>query len=75
MATAATELAVGILFGLYQCRHGDSGTLLEYSPDYPAERAADLVDRWAKLPVNLPHTEVLDLLTEWDGVVAGQGGA
>ncbi|MGH3751661.1 MAG: hypothetical protein ACRDRP_03020 [Pseudonocardiaceae bacterium] len=75
MATAATELAVGILLGLYECRDGGSETLLEYSPDYPAERSADVVDRCAKLDVNLPRTELLDLLTEWDGIVVGRGGA
>ncbi|HKS44452.1 MAG TPA: hypothetical protein VJT49_04925 [Amycolatopsis sp.] len=75
MATAATELAAGILLGLYECRDGGGETLLEYSPDYPAERAADVVDRCAKLHVNLPRAEVLDLLTEWDGIVAGRAGA
>ncbi|MGH3974197.1 MAG: hypothetical protein ACRDS9_12860, partial [Pseudonocardiaceae bacterium] len=32
MRTAAIELAVGILLGLYECRDGGSETLLEYSP-------------------------------------------
>ncbi len=75
MATAATELAVGILLGLYECRDGGSETLLEHSPDYPAKRAADVADRCAKLDVNLSRTELLDLLTEWDGIVVGRGGA
>lgn len=70
MTMAATELAVGVLLGLYQCRNASGETLLEYSPDYPAERAADLVHRCVKLHVNLPHAELLDLLAEWDGVVA-----
>lgn len=32
MTSAATELAVGILLGLYECRDGGSETLLEHSP-------------------------------------------
>jgi hypothetical protein len=75
MATAATELAVGILLGLYQCRDEGSETLLEYAPDYPAERAADVLDRCAKLRISLPRKELLDLLTEWDGIVARAVGA
>jgi hypothetical protein len=70
MTTAATELAVGTLLGLYQCRHCDSETLLEYSPDYAAERAMDLMNRCAKLHLELPRTELLDLLTEWDAILA-----
>jgi hypothetical protein len=74
MATAATELAVGILLGLYQCRDEESETLLEYSPDYPAERAADVLDRCAKLHISLPWNELLDLLAEWDGILARADG-
>lgn len=51
------------------CRDAGSETLLEHSPDYPSERAADVLDRCAKLGVDLPHAELLDLLTEWDGLV------
>ncbi len=40
MRSAAVELATGILLGLYICRHGNSETLLEYCPDYAAERAS-----------------------------------
>lgn len=69
MATAA-ELAVGILLGLYECSDAGSETLLEYSPDYPAERAADVVERCAKLGVNLPHAELADLMPEWDRIVS-----
>lgn len=65
MRTAAVELAVGILLGLYECRDGGSGTLLEYSPDYAAERAADVVDQCAKLGIELPSAELLDLVPEW----------
>jgi hypothetical protein len=70
MTTSAAELAVGILLGLYNCRHGDSETLLEYAPDYPAERAANVVDRCARLGVDLPHPELVDLLPEWDGIAS-----
>lgn len=70
MAAAATELAMGVLLGLYRCRHAASETVLEYAPDYPAERAADLVDRCTKLHVDLPHDELVDLLTEWDAIIA-----
>jgi hypothetical protein len=38
--------AAGILLGLYNCRHGNSETLLEYSPDYAAERASGVVSDW-----------------------------
>lgn len=69
MATAAAELAVGILLGLYECRDGSGETLLEYSPDYADERAANVVDRCAKLGIGLPHAELLDLLPDWDGIV------
>jgi hypothetical protein len=74
MAAAATELAVGVLLGLYRCRHAGSETVLEYAPDYPAGRAADLVDRCTKLHVGLPRDELVDLLTEWDAIIAEQGG-
>jgi hypothetical protein len=69
MTTAATELAVGILLGLYECRHGDSETLLEHSPDYAAERAPHVVDQCAKLGIDLPHDGLLGLMPEWDGLV------
>lgn len=70
MNTAAVELAVGILLGLYECRDEQSDTLLEYSPDYAVERAKDVVDRCAKLGVELPNMELLDLLPEWDAILA-----
>jgi hypothetical protein len=65
MGSAAAELAVGIPLGLYDCRHGNSETLLEYSPDYAAERASDVVDRCAKLGVELPGTELRALMPGW----------
>lgn len=34
MGSAATEVAAGILLGLYNCREGGSESLLEYAPDY-----------------------------------------
>jgi hypothetical protein len=69
MTSAATELAVGILLGLYECRDGGSETLLEHSPDFAVERAAHVTAQCAKLRVALPREELLDLLPEWDGIV------
>ncbi|GAB3460545.1 hypothetical protein [Actinophytocola sediminis] len=69
IATAAAELAMGILVGLYECRDGGSETLLEYCPDYAAERAESVVDRCARLGIDLPRAELLDLLPEWDGIL------
>jgi hypothetical protein len=65
MTAAAVELAVGILCGLYACREARSESLLEYSPDYPVERAGDVVDRCAKLGVELPVDDLLNLVPEW----------
>lgn len=70
MTTAAIELAVGVLLGLYECRDGGSETLLEYSPDYAAERAGNVVDQCAKLGIDLPRAELLDLLPAWDGILS-----
>jgi hypothetical protein len=65
-----TELAVGILCGLYACREAGSESLLEYSPDYAIERAADVVSRCAKLGVELPVVDdLLDIVPEWSGLV------
>jgi hypothetical protein len=69
MSPATIELAMGILLGLYRCRDGGSETLLEYAPDYAVERATDVMHRSAKLGVELPHTELLDLVPEWDGIL------
>ena len=65
---AAVELAVGILLGLYNCRHGNSETLLEYSPDYAAERASGVVSDCARLGIELPTAELLDLMPEWSAL-------
>jgi hypothetical protein len=62
---AAVELAAGVLLGLYNCRHGNSETLLEYSPDYAAERASGVVSDCARLGVELPAVELLDLMPGW----------
>jgi hypothetical protein len=69
MSAATIELATGILPGLYQCRDGGSETLLEYSPDYAAERATEVLHRCAKLDIELPNTELLDLAPEWDAIL------
>jgi hypothetical protein len=70
MSSAAAELAAGILLGLYRCREGVSETLLEYSPDYAAERAADLVSQCAKLGIELPSAELRDLLPKWAAMLS-----
>lgn len=69
MTTATVELAAGILLGLYQCRNGGSETLLEYSPDFAVERAMEVMRRCARLGVEQPRTELLDLVPEWDGIL------
>lgn len=69
MTIAAAELAVGILLGLYKCRDGGSETLQEYSPDYAFERAGNVVDQCAKLGIDLPGAELLDLLPDWDNIL------
>jgi hypothetical protein len=69
MKTAAVELAVGILLGLYECRDAGGETLLEYSPDYAYERAADVVDQCRKLGVDLPIAELFDVLPEWSAIL------
>jgi len=69
LSPAAVELAVGILLGLYQCRDGGSETLLEYSPDYAAERASGVVSDCAKLGIELPTVELLDLMPEWTALL------
>jgi len=66
---AAVELAAGILLGLYNCRHGNSETLLEYCPDYAAERASGVVSDCVRLGIELPTAELLDLMPEWSIVL------
>jgi hypothetical protein len=61
MGSAATEVAAGILLGLYNCREGSSEALLECAPEYAAERASVGLDDCAKLGIALPATELLDL--------------
>lgn len=69
VTAAATELAVGIVLGLYQCRDGGGETLLEYAPDYAVENAAHVVNRCETLGIDLPHEELADLMPEWGGVM------
>jgi hypothetical protein len=69
IGSAVVELAVGVLLGLYNCRHGNSETLLEYSPDYAAERASGVVSDCAKLGIELPAVELLDLMPEWSALL------
>jgi len=70
MGSAATEVATGILLGLYNCREGSPETLLEYAPDYPAERASVVVSDCAKLGIELPAAELLDLMPGWSHLLA-----
>ena len=63
-----SNLRSGILLGLYNCRHGNSETLLEYSPDYAAERASGVVSDCARLGIELPTAELLDLMPEWSAL-------
>jgi len=69
MRSAAAELATGILLGLYNCRHGNSETLLEYSPDYAAERVSGVVSECARLGIELPAAELLDLMPAWSALL------
>jgi len=62
---AATEIAAGVLYGLYACREANSETLLEYTPDYAIERAGHLIDHCAKLGVTLPADGLRDQMPEW----------
>jgi len=70
MRSAATEVAAGILLGLYNCREGSSETLLEHAPDYAAERASAVVSDCAKLGIELPAAEILDLMPKWADLLA-----
>ena len=69
MTGAAVELAAGILHGLYRCGDGGPESLLEYSPDYPAERASNVLDDCGRLGVELPVAELLDLMPSWDAIL------
>jgi len=65
MGSAAVELAAGILLGLYNCRDGNSETLLEYAPDYAVERASAVVSHCARLGIELPAIELVGLMPTW----------
>lgn len=69
MESAATEVAAGILLGLYNCRDGSSETLLEYAPDYAAERASAVVSDCARLGIELP-ADLVDLMPRWSDLLA-----
>lgn len=69
MSSAATEVATGILLGLYNCREADAETLLEYAPDYAAERASLVVNDCARLGIELP-AELPDLISGWGSLLA-----
>ena len=67
--SAAVELAAGILLGLYNCRHSNSETLMEYCPDYAAERASGVVSDCARIGIELPTVKLLDLMPEWSALL------
>jgi hypothetical protein len=54
LGSAATEVAAGILLGLYHCQVGGPEALLEYAPDYAAGRASVLVSNCVKLGIDCP---------------------
>ena len=66
MSSAATELAAGILSDLYACRECGPETVLEESPGYAAERASEVLNQCRKLGIELPMTELLELMPDWD---------
>ncbi len=70
MRSAATEVAAGILLGLYNCQEGGSETLLEYAPDYAAERASVAASDCVKLGIDLPAAELLDLMPGWSHLLS-----
>ncbi|MGB8385786.1 MAG: hypothetical protein WCG47_31870 [Dermatophilaceae bacterium] len=65
LIAAATRLAVGILVGLSRCREGGSESLLEYAPDFAAERADEVVNRCRQHGIVLPVAELLHLAPGW----------
>ncbi len=69
LAATATELATGILCGLYACREAGAETLLEYTPDFVVERAGMVIDECVKLGVALPVDDLVDLVPEWGGLL------
>jgi hypothetical protein len=45
--------------------------LLEYSPDFPAERAAAVPGRCRRHGIVLPAAELLDLAPDWASMLSG----
>jgi hypothetical protein len=50
-------------------RAGNSETLLEYSPDHAAERASGVASDCARLGIELPTAELLDLMPAWSALL------
>lgn len=69
MTTAATELAIGVLCGLYEIRDSESDTLLGYAPDYAINRADHVIQECSKAGITLPDDDLLDLTPEWSMLV------
>jgi hypothetical protein len=42
----AFEICKGIVLGLYQCRNASADEFLGWEPDFPAEAAANALERW-----------------------------
>jgi hypothetical protein len=74
MTAASVALAVGILHGLHRLRGISSGTLLEYSPDYADERAANVVRQCAAMGVTLPLDDLAGVLLGWEPLIQHSGG-
>lgn len=72
-AAAVTQLAVGILIGLYECRHPAGETLLEYAPDYAYDRAWALLRECDRLGAQLPVDDLAHVTPAWDGLIAQAG--
>jgi hypothetical protein len=66
LPAAASEIGLGIILGLYDCRDfSEDGTLLAYAVDYPADEARWVVQRLGKLGIRLPERTLDDLTPDW----------
>ena len=50
-------------------RDETSVPLIDYCPDYPDERAAQVLDQCARLRVELPTDDLLDATPQWGGLL------
>ena len=64
---AATDIAIGIVAGLYQVREPEMGSVLAYAgEDAPGELAAVVVDRAEKLGLNITADDAETYWPGWD---------